>query len=76
MVFLASGKYIPGTITNLDETQETQDLGTFSPKPSHTIKPQLGNINNLGKVDCSLAYYQLSAPQELNRTARELRYEK
>ena len=66
IVFLASGKYVPGTITNLDETQETQDLGTFSPKPSHTIKPQLGNINNLGKVDCSLAYYQLSAPQELN----------
>lgn len=42
----SSWQYAPGTVTNLEEAQETQDLGTFSPKPSHTIKPQLGNINN------------------------------
>lgn len=72
----SSWQYVPGTPTNLNEAQETQDLGTFSPKPTHTIKPQLGNINNLQKVDCSLTYYQLSAPPELNGMARELRYEK
>lgn len=50
------------TIINLDEAQETLDLGTFSPKPSHTTEPQLGNINNFQKW---IAVQHISSCQHL-----------
>lgn len=50
------------TIINLDEAQETQDRGTFSPPPSRTSEPQLGNINNFPKW---IAVQRISSCQHL-----------